>query len=81
MAHLNDQEILLALKKPATRDKGFTHAAILRLPEKQRIVFNLRYFDDLSYEEMEEIVGSSVNTLKTNYHYAKEKIKNYLSEN
>jgi RNA polymerase sigma-70 factor (ECF subfamily) len=56
------------------------HAAILQLPEKQRIVFNLRYFDDLSYEEMVEIVGSSAGTLKTNYHYATEKIKNYLNK-
>jgi RNA polymerase sigma-70 factor (ECF subfamily) len=56
------------------------HAAILQLPEKQRIVFNLRYFDDLSYEEMEEIVGSPAGTLKTNYHYATEKIKNYLKK-
>lgn len=54
------------------------HKAISQLPEKQRIVFNLRYFDDLSYEEMEEIVGSSVNALKTNYHFATEKIKNHL---
>lgn len=53
--------------------------AIGRLPEKQRVVFNLRYYNDLSYEEMQEIVGSSVNTLKTNYHYATEKIKNYLN--
>ncbi len=52
--------------------------AIQQLPEKQRIVFNLRYYDDLSYEEMEEITGSSVGTLKTNYHYAAEKVKNYL---
>jgi RNA polymerase sigma-70 factor, ECF subfamily len=56
------------------------YAAILQLPEKQRIVFNLRYFDDLSYEEIEEIVGSSAGTLKTNYHYATEKIKNYLNK-
>ncbi len=55
--------------------------AIQQLPEKQRIVFNLRYYDDLSYEEMEEITGSSVGTLKTNYHYATEKVKNYLSKN
>jgi RNA polymerase sigma-70 factor, ECF subfamily len=56
------------------------HSAILQLPEKQRIVFNLRYFDDLSYEEIKEIVGSSVSTLKTNYHYATEKIKTYLNK-
>jgi len=40
--------------------------AILRLPEKQRIVFNLRYYDELSYEEIGQILNSSVNTLKTN---------------
>ena len=54
--------------------------AIQQLPEKQRIVFNLRYYDDLSYDEMEEITGSSVGTLKTNYHYATEKVKNYLNK-
>jgi len=52
--------------------------AILQLPEKQRIVFNMRYFDDLSYEDIGQVLDSSVNTLKTNYHYASEKIKQYL---
>lgn len=52
--------------------------ALLRLPEKQRLVFNLRYYDDLSYEEIREITGSSVSSLKTNYHYAFQKIKDLL---
>lgn len=52
--------------------------AILKLPEKQRLVFNLRYYDELSYEDIGQILNSSVNTLKTNYHYASEKIKQYL---
>lgn len=52
--------------------------AILGLPEKQRIVFNLRYYDELTYEDMSQILNSSVNALKTNYHYASEKIKQYL---
>ena len=52
--------------------------AILGLPEKQRIVFNLRYYDELSYEDISKVLNSSVNTLKTNYHYASEKIKQYL---
>lgn len=52
--------------------------AILLLPEKQRIVFNLRYYDELSYEDIGQILNSSVNSLKTNYHYASEKIKQYL---
>jgi RNA polymerase sigma-70 factor (ECF subfamily) len=54
--------------------------AILKLPEKQRMVFNLRYYDELSYEEISQILDSSVNTLKTNYHYASEKIRQYLIE-
>jgi RNA polymerase sigma-70 factor (ECF subfamily) len=55
--------------------------AILQLPEKQRLVFNLRYYDDLSYGEMEEVLGTSVNALKTNFPYASEKIRNYLCNN
>lgn len=55
--------------------------AILSLPEKQRLVFNLRYYDDLSYDEIAEILDSKVETLKVNYHYAKEKIKNYIINN
>lgn len=54
--------------------------AILKLPEKQRMVFNLRYYDEISYEEISQILDSSVNTLKTNYHYASEKIRQYLIE-
>ena len=55
--------------------------AILRLPEKQRVVFNLRYYDDLTYEEISQITGSKVETLKANYHFAKEKIKDYMTNN
>lgn len=52
--------------------------ARLKLPEKQRIVFNLRYYDDLSYDEISHILSSSVATLKTNYHYASNKIKEFM---
>ena len=55
--------------------------AILRLPEKQRLVFNLRYYDELDYEEIAYILDSKVDTLKVNYHYAKEKIKEYILNN
>ena len=55
------------------------HEAILKLPEKQRTVFNLRYFDELSYEAISKITQTSVSSLKTNYHYAFEKIKTQLS--
>jgi RNA polymerase sigma-70 factor, ECF subfamily len=54
--------------------------AILQLPEKQRIVFHMRYYEELSYKEMGEILNSRENALKTNYHYATEKIKAYLKE-
>ena len=55
--------------------------AILRLPEKQRLVFNLRYYDELDYEEIAYILDSKVDALKVNYHYAKEKIKEYILNN
>ena len=54
--------------------------AILRLPPQQQLVFQMRYYDDLSYEEIKEITGSSIATLKTNYHYAFHKLKNFLIE-
>ena len=49
--------------------------AMQRLPEKQRIVFSLRYFDELSYEQISEITKTSVGALKASYHYAYKKIK------
>ena len=52
--------------------------AILSLPEKQRLVFNLRFFDELEYDEIARVLDSKVDTLKVNYHYAKEKIKEYI---
>ena len=52
--------------------------AILRLPEKQRLIFNLRYYDELDYEEIARILDGKADTLKVNYHYAKEKIKEYI---
>lgn len=55
--------------------------AVLKLPEKQRVVFNLRYYDELDYEAISQITGDRVETLKVNYHYAKEKIKEYIVNN
>ncbi len=51
--------------------------ALLTLPTQQRIAFNLRYYDELSYDEIARITGKSAGTLKANYHYAVEKVKNY----
>ena len=55
--------------------------ALLQLPTQQRLAFNLRYYDELPYEEIAKITGKNINTLKTNYHFAVTKIKNYLKEN
>ncbi|GAA4425753.1 RNA polymerase sigma factor [Pontibacter saemangeumensis] len=54
--------------------------AILRLPDKQRLVFNMKYFDELKYEEMSEILGTSVGALKASYHIAAKKIEEYLQQ-
>ncbi|RMG16699.1 MAG: RNA polymerase sigma factor [Bacteroidetes bacterium] len=54
--------------------------AILQLPERQRAVFNLRYFDEMKYDEIAEILGVSVGSLKASYHHAVKKIEKYLSE-
>ena len=54
------------------------HKAIQRLPEKQRIVFSLRYFDEMKYEEISEITDTSVGALKASYHHAYNKIKDDL---
>ena len=54
--------------------------AIATLPEKQRLVFNLRYYDEMKYEEMSEILGTSEGALKASYHHAVKKIEQYLSE-
>ncbi len=53
--------------------------AVLSLPMKQKMVFNLRYYDELSFEEISRITGDSVSTLKTNYHYAVKKIREQVS--
>lgn len=52
--------------------------ALLTLPEKQRMVFNMKYFDEMKYEEMSEIFGTSVGALKASYHHAVKKIERYL---
>lgn len=52
--------------------------ALLTLPEKQRLVFNMKYFDDLKYEEISQIVGTSVGALKASFHLAVKKIEQHL---
>jgi RNA polymerase sigma-70 factor (ECF subfamily) len=52
--------------------------AIQRLPEKQRIVFNLRYYDEMPYEEMSRVLETSEGALKASYHHAVKKIEDYI---
>jgi len=55
--------------------------AIITLPKKQRIVFNLRYYNEMPYEHMSEILGTSVGALKASYHLAMKKVEKYLTAN
>ena len=52
--------------------------AIDALPEKQKIVFNLRYYDEMPYEQMSDVLGTSVGALKASYHHAAQKIEKFL---
>ena len=55
--------------------------AVAKLPEKQQLVFRMKYFDELKYEEMSEILGTSVGALKASYHIAAKKIEEYVNAN
>lgn len=55
--------------------------AIQTLPEKQKLVFTIRYYDELPFEEISKILDMSTSTCKTNYHYAKQKIELYIRKN
>jgi len=52
--------------------------AIQHLPEKQRLVFNLRYFDEMPYEEMSRVLDTSEGALKASYHHAAKKIEDFI---
>lgn len=54
--------------------------AIAKLPEKQRLVFNMRYFDELKYEEISDILGTSVGALKASYHHAVKKVSEAIKD-
>ncbi|MBP6100233.1 MAG: RNA polymerase sigma factor [Flavobacterium sp.] len=55
--------------------------AMFLLPEKQQLVFKMKYFQELKYEEMSTILGTSVGALKASYHFAVKKIEDYLNSN
>ena len=68
-AYFDGDEIQLKLQK-----------AIIQLPEKQQLVFKMRYFEEIKYEEMSEILGTSVGALKASYHHAVKKIENFMTK-
>ena len=53
--------------------------AIAKLPEKQRLVFNMRYYDEMKYEDISDVLGTSVGALKASYHHAVKKITDFLT--
>jgi RNA polymerase sigma-70 factor (ECF subfamily) len=53
--------------------------AVLTLPDKQRAVFHMKYYEDMKYETMAEITGTSVGSLKASYHHAVKKIEEILT--
>lgn len=54
--------------------------AILTLPEKQRLVFNMRFYEEMPYDQMSEILGTSVGALKASYHHAAKKVEDFLKK-
>ena len=56
----------------------YLQEAIMTLPEKQRLVFNMKYFDEMKYEDISDILGTSVGALKATYHHAVKKIESYI---
>lgn len=74
------QQLKAECTLPGNEPEVLFQEALLQLPTQQRIVFNLRYYDELSYDEIAGVTGKSVSTLKTNYHYAVQRIKNYVTE-
>ena len=77
----------LAERVAAEADVDADHATVLfqqavaMLPTQQRLAFNMRYYDEMPYEEMAVVTSKTVGSLKTNYHLAVEKIKRYVKEN
>ena len=79
-----DTEILNKLESDPYFDGDETQKifieAIKRLPEKQQMVFNLKYFKEMKYEEIAEILGTSIGGLKASYHHAVKKIETFLEK-
>ncbi|MBR5204082.1 MAG: RNA polymerase sigma factor [Bacteroidaceae bacterium] len=79
-----DMEVVNQLESDLYFDGDETQKVFLRaihsLPEKQQMVFNLKYFKEMKYEEISEILGTSVGALKASYHHAVKKIETFLEK-
>ena len=53
---------------------------ILNLPNKQRLVFNMKYFEEMKYHEISQVLGTSVGALKASYHHAVKKIETFMKQ-
>lgn len=67
--HIDGDELALKLRK-----------AVATLPQKQQLVFNMRYYDEMPYEQISNILGTSVGALKASYHLAQKKIQQYFAD-
>ena len=63
------------------RTQAQLQEAVAQLPEKQRLVFNMKYFQEMTYEDISEILGTSVGALKASYHIAVKKITSFFDKN
>ena len=80
-------EVEYGLNEKINSEKNYTgeeiqrklQKAILTLPEKQRLVFNMKYFDAMKYEEMSVVLDTSVGALKASYHHAVKKIEHFIT--
>lgn len=87
-ASVSMDEVVEVLSNKVKADSNFDanklewklQLAIQQLPEKQRVVFNLRYYDEMPYEEMSRILDTSEGALKASYHHAAKKIEAFILE-
>jgi RNA polymerase sigma factor (sigma-70 family) len=81
---MDDEELNIANRLPADSEvdgelaQRALREALVLLPEKQRMVFQLRYFEEMSYRDMSEALGTSEGALKASYHHAVKKVEQYI---
>ena len=85
-SHFISGEVDLTLENKVKADQHFDpnrlewklQLAIQQLPEKQKLVFTLRYYDEMPYEQMSRVLDTSEGALKASYHHAAKKIEDYI---